>query len=210
MAQPKLNLARTAAGVAICDTPVIPFFEDLRRARRRFAKIGLLEHALGLILRARFQQAGLVVVRLGWPFPEVENYGGRIEVENCTFFSGVRLECWRNARIRIGNGTYLNRGVEIVASQAVTIGRDCKLARDVIVMETDQHEVPGVGLISRPVIIGDNVWIGARAIVLKGVRIGAGAVIAAGAVVTRDVPEGGIVAGVPAKLVRVSPARTRS
>ncbi len=66
-------------------------------------------------------------------------------------------------------------------------------------MDTDQHELPGEGLVVAPVTIGDGVWIGARAIVLKGVTVGDGAIIAAGAVVTRDVPAGATVASVPAK-----------
>ncbi|QXP84023.1 DapH/DapD/GlmU-related protein [Methylococcus sp. Mc7] len=57
-------------------------------------------------------------------------------------------------------------------------------------------------LISRPVIIEDNVWIGAGACVLPGVRIGTGSVIGAGSVVTRDVPAGTIVVGVPARAIR--------
>jgi acetyltransferase-like isoleucine patch superfamily enzyme len=104
--------------------------------------------------------------------------------------------------ISVGDGTYLNRGTEIVAAQRVTIGRDCKIARDVIIMDTDQHEVPGLGLVVSPVEIGDRVWIGARAIILKGVRIGDDSLVAAGSVVTHDVPPGGIVGGVPAKPIR--------
>jgi acetyltransferase-like isoleucine patch superfamily enzyme len=164
----------------------------------------VFEHLLGLWLRRHFQRAGIVVVRRGWPFPEVDNAGGSIEVENCTFFPGVRLECWARAVIHIGNGTYLNRGVEIVASRSVTIGQDCMIARDTLIMDTDQHALPGLGLVSHPVVIGDRVWIGARAIILKGVHIGDDAIVAAGAVVTRDVPANATVAGVPAKLLRAA------
>jgi acetyltransferase-like isoleucine patch superfamily enzyme len=131
----------------------------------------------------------------------VDNKGGRIEIGNCGLFSGVRFECWQGAQITVGDGTYLNRGAEIVAADSVTIGRDCKIARDVIIMDTDQHELPGQGLLVAPVVIEDRVWIGARAIVLKGVTVGHDAIIAAGAVVTRDVPPRTVVAGVPAKPV---------
>ena len=146
------------------------------------------------------------MVRGWWPFPSVDNRG-RIEVENCAFFPGVRLECWPGATLRIGNGTYLNRNTEVVAGQQVTIGRDCKIARDVIIMDTDQHPLPGgAGLIAQPVTIEDRVWIGARTIVLKGVTIGHDAVIGAGSVVTRSVPAGAVAVGVPAKIVRQAPA----
>jgi acetyltransferase-like isoleucine patch superfamily enzyme len=133
--------------------------------------------------------------------PSIDNRG-RIEVENCAFFTGVHLECWRDATIRIGNGTYLNRNAEIVAAKSVSIGRDCKIARDVIIMDTDQHALPNGDLVAEPVVIEDCVWIGARAIILKGVTIGHGAVIGAGSVVTRDVPPRAVVAGVPARILR--------
>src|SRR5918912_1756090 len=176
----------------------------LPRVRRRLRQDGLLSHLRGWWLGRKLQQAGVLVVHGGWPPPAVDNRGGRIEVENCAFFSGVRLECWAGATIRIGNGTYLHRNVEIVAARSVTIGRDCKIARDVIVMDTDQHALPGAELVVRPVTIGDRVWIGARALILKGVRIGDDAVVAAGSVVTRDVPARSVVAGVPAKVVRTT------
>jgi len=172
-----------------------------QRVQRRLRANGILAHVLGFWLRRRFQRAGLVLVKPGLPFPDVDNRG-RIEVENCAFFPGVRIECWRGARVRIGNGTYLNRGVEIVAATQVTIGRDCKIARDVIIMDTDQHALPGQELIASAVTIGDRTWIGARAIILKGVTIGADAVIGAGSVVSRDVSAGAIVAGVPARELR--------
>jgi acetyltransferase-like isoleucine patch superfamily enzyme len=172
------------------------------RIRNRLRKAGFVEHILGLWLRTRVQSAGILVVRMGFPLPEIDNRGGRIEIENCTFFRGVRLECWQGALIRIGNGTYLNRGTEIVASQRVTLGRDCKIARDVLIMDTDQHGVQGDEPVPQPVSLGDRVWVGARAIILKGVHIGDDAVVAAGAVVTKDVPAGAIVAGVPAKILR--------
>jgi len=130
-----------------------------------------MPHLFGLVLRRRFQRAGIVVVMGGFPLPSVHNRG-RIEVENCAFYSGVRLECWEGGLIRIGNGTYMNRGAEVVSACEVTMGKDCKIARDVIIMDTDQHALPNGELVAESVVIGDRVWIGARAIVLKGVHVG--------------------------------------
>src|SRR5215467_6872695 len=97
----------------------------LRRTWQRLGKAGIGEHLRGLWLRRHFQRAGIVVVRGWFPFPSVENQG-RIEVGNCAFFPGVRIECWKGATLRIGNGTYLNRNTEIVAAGRVEVGRDCK------------------------------------------------------------------------------------
>jgi len=171
------------------------------QVRRRLSKSGVGAHLLGLWLRRHFQRAGIIVVQGWFPFPAVDNRG-RIEVENCAFFPGVHLECWKGAQIQIGNGTYLNRNAEIVAARSVTIGNDCKIARDVIIMDTDQHPLPSGELVARPVVIQDRVWIGSRSIVLKGVTIGHDAVIGAGSVVTRDVPARAVVGGVPARALR--------
>lgn len=173
-----------------------------KKVARRVHSHGVIPHLLGLWLRRHFQKAGIIVVRRGWPLPHVDNRGGRIEVGACAFFPGVRLECWRGARITIGDGTYVNRNTEIVAARSVSIGRDCKIARDVIIMDTDQHPLPGARLRVEPITIEDRAWLGSRAIVLKGVTVGHDAVVAAGSVVTRDVPPHTVVAGVPARIVR--------
>jgi acetyltransferase-like isoleucine patch superfamily enzyme len=171
----------------------------VEKVRRRLEKSGIAAHVLGLWTSQKFQESGIVVVQGWWPLPTIDNRG-TILVEDCAFFPGVRLECWEEATIRIGNGTYLNRNTEIVAAQSVTIGRDCKIARDVIIMDTDQHALSDGQLRVAPVVIEDRVWVGARAIILKGVRVGHDAVIGAGSVVTRDVPASAIVAGVPARV----------
>jgi acetyltransferase-like isoleucine patch superfamily enzyme len=176
-----------------------------QRATRRLRDHGLSSHLLGLWLRRKFQRAGVLIVRGGWPLPHVDNRGGYIDVGHCAFFSGVRLECWPGATITIGHGTYLNRNTEIVAGQRVTIGRDCKIARDVIIMDTDQHALPFSDLVVKPVEIGDRVWIGSRAIVLKGVIIGDDSIIGAGAVVTKSVPPRSVVVGPAARVIKTLP-----
>jgi acetyltransferase-like isoleucine patch superfamily enzyme len=172
------------------------------RVRHRLGKHSLASLALGLLLRRKFSQAGLLVREPGLPRIRIRNLGGSIEAANCTFFPGVRLECWSGARIHIGNGTYLNRNTEIIAQQEVVIGRDCMVAWDVVIMDTDQHGLGGNPSVGLPVHIGDRVWIGCRSIVLKGVTIGDDAVVAAGSVVTKDVPARAVVAGVPARVIR--------
>jgi acetyltransferase-like isoleucine patch superfamily enzyme len=136
--------------------------------------------------------------------PEVGNRGVRIEVDNCGFLGDGRLECWRVAIIQIGNGTHLDWNRQIDAARSVMIGSNCKIVRDSVIIDTDQQKVSGVGLVIRPADIGDQVWTGTRAIVLKGVTIGHDAVVAAGRIVTTDAPARPRVAGVPARMVQRS------
>ena len=107
----------------------------------------------------------------------------------------------RGAVIEIGAGTFVNHRTELVAHERVTIGRGCLLAWDVLVLDSDSHSVDG-GARTAAVTVGDRVWIGCRASVLKGVTIGDGAVVAAGSVVVHDVPARSLVAGNPARVVR--------
>lgn len=116
----------------------------------------------------------------------------------------VELASMPGGCLRIGDRTFINCGVSICAQTAVTIGSDCAIGNYSLIMDTDFH-VPG-DLLARPaaqpVVIEDGVWLGARVTVLKGVRIGTGAVVAAGAVVTRDVAARTVVGGVPARVLR--------
>jgi len=173
----------------------------MERARQRFQRHSLWEHIVGLWFSRRLTRHGIVVVSGGRPLPKVINEGGRIVCDNCQFYSGVRLEIGKDAELRIGKGTYLNRNTLVVARSNVTIGEECRIAWDVVIMDSDQHPVPGKEMQHKPVVIGDRVWIGCRVIVLKGVRIGDRAVIAAGSVVTKDVPAYAVVGGVPARVI---------
>jgi acetyltransferase-like isoleucine patch superfamily enzyme len=117
---------------------------------------------------------------------------------------GVRIVV-DSGRLTIGHGTNVNGlGTKILCAEAITIGAGCTFSWDVQVLDNDFHAITVDGALQpsvAPVIIGDRVWVGTRALILKGVTVGDGAVIAAGAVVTKDVPPGAVVAGVPAKVV---------
>lgn len=106
----------------------------------------------------------------------------------------------KGAMLEIGNNTYLNGG-SIDCSYGITIGNDCAIADGVRIMDNSWHATHssiGGGKIN----IGNKVWIATNAMILPGVTIGDGAIIAAGAVVTKDVPARSMVAGVPAKVVK--------
>ena len=108
--------------------------------------------------------------------------------------------------LEIGEGTFINYGTSIAAMQSVRIGPKCNIGTYVIIMDNDFHQlVPekrDERPESKPILLEENVWLGARVIVLGGVKIGAGSVIAAGSVVTRDIPPRSLAGGVPAKVIR--------
>lgn len=105
------------------------------------------------------------------------------------------------AEIVIGDCTYINRRTEIMAKDSVTIGTGCAISWDVVISDTDYHQIEGT-ISTKPIVIGDEVWIGCKSIILKGVHIGNGAVVAAGSVVTKDVEPYTLVAGIPAKVIK--------
>lgn len=101
------------------------------------------------------------------------------------------------------NGGFINENVQITCASKITIGSGATIARDVIIRDYDAHTIDQEGFeIKKPITIGRHVWIGNRAMILKGVTIGDGAIIGAGAVVTKDVPANSVVVGIPAKVVK--------
>jgi acetyltransferase-like isoleucine patch superfamily enzyme len=120
-----------------------------------------------------------------------------------TFRIFENSSAWVNpgAVLRLGSG-YINSGLSLSVFCSVSIGHDVAIGENVSIRDADNHRLADREADSAPVEIGDRVWIGMNATILKGVRIGEGAVVAAGAVVTRDVPAAVLVAGVPARPLR--------
>ena len=118
----------------------------------------------------------------------------------------IELSALHGGELRIGDGTSINRGACLCARDAIRIGRGCGIGNDVLVLDSDFHEVGHhAGLdsdVPAAVTIGDNVWLASRSVVLKGVTIGEGAVVCAGAVVVTSVPPHTIVGGSPARPIR--------
>ncbi len=111
----------------------------------------------------------------------------------------------------IGDGTFIGHSCGFTVGRSVRVGRNCLLAGGVRVMDMDGHPLdatrrrageptPPEGI--APVVIEDDVWVGAHAMILKGVTVGARSVIAARAVVVKDVPPDVVVAGCPARVVK--------
>ncbi len=115
---------------------------------------------------------------------------------------GSDIRVFDNAKLEIGSG-YLNGFVQIVCANNIKIGDNVAIARDVIIRDTDAHDIlEDNHEKTLPVKIGNHVWIGTRAIIMKGVNIGDGAIVGAGSIVTKDVPANSIAVGVPAKVIR--------
>ncbi|MGE0600067.1 MAG: DapH/DapD/GlmU-related protein [Dehalococcoidia bacterium] len=162
---------------------------------------GLWPVVAGLLIRRKFNKKSVILWAGGRPMPRIENHG-RIEASSCAVWSGVRLEVAPCATLFIGKGTILNRDTVIVCHDSVEIGANCKISYQVIIMDSDEHQVPGSPQMTAPIRIEDDVWLGARVIVLKGVTIGAGAIVGAGSIVTKDLPQRSISAGQPARVLR--------
>jgi acetyltransferase-like isoleucine patch superfamily enzyme len=114
------------------------------------------------------------------------------------------------ATISIGADSGLS-GTVLCAAKSIEIGERCLIGADSMIFDTDFHNPepdnrryakPDWKRISKPIFIGNDVFIGTRTIVLKGVKIGDGAVIAAGSVVASDIPPNVVAGGVPAKVIR--------
>lgn len=111
-------------------------------------------------------------------------------------------------KLVIGAGTYINRYTILDAHDHLHIGRRVMVGPHCYITDADHGTEAGATVQSQamrrlPVIVEDDAWLGAHVTVLPGVRIGKGAVVGAGAVVTRDVPAMAVVAGVPARVLRV-------
>jgi acetyltransferase-like isoleucine patch superfamily enzyme len=106
--------------------------------------------------------------------------------------------------IEIGDRTIVNYGADICATKLVHIGADCMLGTHVIILDSDFHEIADHERVpeSRPVHIGNGVWIGNRAMILPGITIGDGAVVGAGSVVMSDIPARTLAMGNPARVIK--------
>jgi acetyltransferase-like isoleucine patch superfamily enzyme len=140
---------------------------------------------------------------VNWPHQVIVGDNSVLERGVNIKFPGV----WRpGPLIGIGNNTLVAKDCEINITESLSIGNDCLIAAGCRLIDHDhgtdigklmrKQECPG-----SPIVIGDDVWIGSDTIVLKGVRVGDGAVIAAGSVVTKSVPSMEIWAGIPARKI---------
>lgn len=139
--------------------------------------------------------------------------GDNVEIcGKCTFFTGGNI-C-PDSKLHIGNNTFLGFNVQISVGKHVSIGNNVLIAASVRIADNDGHPVSPLRQSMhlkltpddmKPVIIEDDVWLGERAVILKGVNIGRGSIVAAGSMVTKSIPPMSIVAGNPARIVKEIP-----
>lgn len=127
--------------------------------------------------------------------------------------------CFNARSVRVGRGTYGELDVRHFGNpkEQVTIGNYCSIGPECVFMTGGEHSydrlstypfLSKLGLVDNesvtrgPIVLEDDVWLGFRSIIMSGVTVGKGAVVAAGAVVTKDVPPYAIVGGVPAKIIK--------
>jgi acetyltransferase-like isoleucine patch superfamily enzyme len=128
---------------------------------------------------------------------------------DATLDDGVVLLCSgppKKGKISIGERCYINRHTMIDAHEEIAIGPDCMIGPFCYLTDGDHARksdarLADQGMVTAPVVLEDNVWVGAHATILKGVRVGRHAVIGAGAVVTKDVAAFSTVVGVPARKI---------
>jgi acetyltransferase-like isoleucine patch superfamily enzyme len=145
--------------------------------------------------------------------------GGVICIGNDCLLAATLVVESSFSKIEIGNNVFMGGGTLVDCLERVSIEDDVLISYQVIIMDSDNHSLRAterVGDLARwrrgtyswdnveraPVIIRKKAWIGARAMILKGVEVGEGGVVASGAVVTRSVPPYTIVAGNPARVIR--------
>ena len=150
-----------------------PFF------RRRFRSAGA-----GLLIKGRIKVKGRISVG-----------------DNVIFESGSELLTWKDGTIKMGNSVYCN-GAIISSTASIEIGNNVVMSGYVLIIDHDGYGLDGNPASERPVKIGNHVWIGMRAVILKGVTVGDNSVVGASAVVTNDVEPNTIVAGNPARKIR--------
>jgi acetyltransferase-like isoleucine patch superfamily enzyme len=180
------------------------------------------------------RQYARLFVRLAWL---KLRFRGRLVTDGIAFVGpGVTIEIGKGAKLYLGRWSWVGHGTKIRAHegevrvgaktvlgqectissfQHVSIGRECIVADRVMLIDFDhgvvevERPVREQGIYKRDVRVGNNVWMGYGACVLRGVTIGDNAIVGTSAVVTKDVPDNAVVAGVPAKVLRMRAAPRR-
>jgi acetyltransferase-like isoleucine patch superfamily enzyme len=176
---------------------------------------------------------GYALLAVRWLWLKLR-WRGRLQTDGlCFVCPGVKFQIGRNAMVSLGRWSWLGRGCKIrvhegevavgaksvlgqectiSAYQHVSIGRECIIADRVMMIDFDhgvvetERPIREQGIYKRDVRVGHNVWIGYGACLLRGVTVGNNCVIGTNSVVNRDVPDDAVVAGIPARVLRMRDA----
>lgn len=156
---------------------------------------------------AKFRRAGArsAIVTVDGKLPVILDAGsitcGRLSLRCKTV--PVEIGAGKHGTLVVGERVFINTGATVVATHSIVIGDDCLIGDFVAIFDTNHHQLePSDPMQVAPVRLGTNVWVGRSAMILPGVSIGDHAVIAAGSIVTEDVPARTLVAGAPARSIR--------
>jgi acetyltransferase-like isoleucine patch superfamily enzyme len=176
----------------------------------KYARLALRLAWLKLRWRGRLQTDGLAFVGPGVIF-EIKR-GARVHLGRWSWIGhGTKIRA-HEGEVRIGAKSVLGQECTISCFRHVSIGRECVVADRVMLIDFDhgmvevERPIRLQGIYKRPVRVGHNVWIGYGVCILRGVTVGDNCVLGTSAVVTRDIPDNAVAAGVPARVIRMRDA----
>jgi acetyltransferase-like isoleucine patch superfamily enzyme len=170
--------------------------------------------------RSTCVKAGSAIISSGARIYNLSGGSERIRIGNRSIVQGELMTLAHGGQIKVGDWCYIGKGSRLWSGASIDIGDRVLIAHGVDIFDTLTHPLDAAGrhrqfqaiylkghptdldLDDRPVRIGDDAWIGAGAFVLRGIQIGAGAIVAARSVVSRNVEPYTVVAGNPAKEIR--------
>lgn len=119
-----------------------------------------------------------------------------------SIYNGGHIIVMDNAKLNLGSG-YINRNTKIRCFKEINIGQNVAISENVSIWDSDAHKIIRDDYIPAiPITIGNNVWIGMNSVILKGVTLGDGCIVAAGSIVTKSFPPKCLVGGIPAKIIK--------
>ena len=124
---------------------------------------------------------------------------------NFALYQGASLYVAPDAQFIVHGSSYINTNSVVNCFSRIELGKDVAISDDVRIQDSDNHHIYENGVekpMTKPIVIGNHVWIGKNVIILKGVHIGDGCIIGAGSVVTRDVPDHCLAVGNPARVIK--------
>jgi acetyltransferase-like isoleucine patch superfamily enzyme len=189
---------------------------------RFLSRQGMLNRRYGLLLVRYLWRRSFTAAGRRWRTNGLVFFGRGLELEIAAkgrvdfgrfvwIGDGTKIRC-HEGRVEIGDKTVMGQECTISAYQHVRIGEQCVIADRAMFIDFDhgvvevERPIRQQGIYKRDVVVGSNVWIGYGACVLRGVSVGDNAIVGTNSVVTKDVPANAVVAGIPARIIRMREA----